>query len=309
MTAARTRAYIQLLIVAVIWGIAGPIIKLALKNITPDVFVMYRFFLASLVGILILWKHNGQRPKGIRLITTTTIYAFLNSTATIGLLFWGADKTTLLNMSLISLFGPITMMVLGYLFLKEHLTRRMKIGAFVTFIGATVIAIEPLISGSHGAGPIVGEIFGNALVLLSLVCGATSGLLVKKLLREGVSAVFLANYSFIVGFITLVPIVLYVREPQQVVEMLKTATFLDHLGVIYMAFISGTIAYTLTNSAQKTIELSETAIFSYLYPIFSAILAVVLLGEKIGWITIVACLVTFAGVFVAEFKKHAQAKK
>lgn len=308
MTAARTRAYIQLLIVAIIWGIAGPVIKITLKNLTPEVFLLYRFFLASVASVIILSRHKGQRPKGLQMVLLTTLYAFLNSTIGLGFLFWGANSTSLLNLSLISLFGPILMMLFGYLFLHEHLTKRMKIGAVITFLGAATIAIEPLFVGASG-NKLSGELLGNILVFLSLVSGAFSGLLTKKLLRDGVSPAFLANYSFIIGFLTMIPLVLYFKGPVEIWQMVTKAHLSDHLGVIYMAFVSGSIAYTLTNSAQKTIELSEAAIFSYLYPIFSAILAVILLGEKIGWVTIVACFVTFAGVFVAEYKKRAQVKK
>ena len=303
MTAARTHAYLQLLAVAVIWGIAGPIIKITLKHLTPEVFLLYRFFLSSIVAVFILTKHKGQRPKGLKMKLTATLYAFLNSTAALGFLFWGTDKTTLLNMSLISLFGPILMMIFGYMFLKEHLTKRMKIGALITFLGATTIALEPVISGTHNSSAVAGEVLGNTLIFFSLLCGAISGLLAKKLLKQGVSPAFLTNYSFLVGFVTLIPIVLYIQSPSQIIQMVQGAKLPDHLGVLYMALVSGSIAYTLTNSAQKTIELSETAIFSYLYPIFSAILAVILLGDKISLVTIIACLVTFAGVFVAEIKK------
>lgn len=302
MNPARLRAYFELLIVAVIWGVAGPVIKLTLKDLTPEVFLLYRFFLSSVLGIFLLLKFKAGRPKNLKIFLTTTLYAFLNSTAALGFLFWGTNETSLLDMSLISLFGPILMMIFGFFFLKEHLTKRMKIGSLITFLGATAIALEPLFS-QGGGSTFFHQLFGNVLVFLSLICGATAGLLSKKLMREHVSPLFLANYSFLIGFITLTPVVLIINRPEVVVSMLTTADILDHVGVFYMAFLSGTLAYTLVNRAQRTIELSETAIFSYLYPIFSAILAVALLGEKITPVTIGACLVTFSGVFIAEFRK------
>jgi drug/metabolite transporter (DMT)-like permease len=70
-----------------------------------------------------------------------------------------------------------------------------------------------------------------------------------------------------------------------------------------MAVFSGTIAYTLNNLGQKTIELSEAALFAYIYPIFSAILAVVLLQEKLTPVAVIGSVITFAGVLLAEIKK------
>jgi drug/metabolite transporter (DMT)-like permease len=70
-----------------------------------------------------------------------------------------------------------------------------------------------------------------------------------------------------------------------------------------MAVISGNIAYTINNIGQKSIELSEAAPFAYLYPIFSAILAIVFLGDKLTLFIILGSITTFIGVSLAGLKK------
>ncbi len=303
MKTARLKAYAELLIVALIWGIAGPVIKVTLKNLSPDVFLLYRFFLSSLISFFVIYIKRVKGPKDVSQKLLALLFAFLTSTCSLGFLFWGTNETTLLDMSLISLFGPVMMMVFGFVFLKEHMSKRMKIGAGIAFLGSLAVAIEPLVLGSsHGSG-YGNQLLGNVLVFLSLLSGTFSGLLAKKLMRQGVSPSYLANYAFLIGFITLAPITVFLRPPTETIAQIASAGILDHLGVFYMAYLSGTVAYTLTNMAQKTIELSETAIFSYLYPIISAVLAVILLGDKLSAYTIGGCAVTFAGVFISEFKK------
>ena len=76
-----------------------------------------------------------------------------------------------------------------------------------------------------------------------------------------------------------------------------------HIGVFYMAVISGSIAFYLSNKAQKSIEIGEQALFGYMYPIFSAPLAVIWLGEKITPIFILGAITIATGVFIAEVKK------
>jgi drug/metabolite transporter (DMT)-like permease len=71
-----------------------------------------------------------------------------------------------------------------------------------------------------------------------------------------------------------------------------------------MAVLSGNLAYYLNNLGQRTIEVSEAAPFSYLYPIFSAILAVFLLGDRLTPTIIVGSIIIFIGVFLAEWKKR-----
>ena len=76
-----------------------------------------------------------------------------------------------------------------------------------------------------------------------------------------------------------------------------------HLGVWYMALISGTLAYALWIRGQKSIEISEAGVFAYLVPIFAAPLAVLWLGETITTPFIIGSVVVAIGVYIAETKK------
>ena len=70
-----------------------------------------------------------------------------------------------------------------------------------------------------------------------------------------------------------------------------------------MAIISGTFAFWLSNKAQKSIEIGEQSLFSYLYPLFSLPLAVIWLGEKVTSMHIIGGVIIVIGVAIAEVKK------
>lgn len=300
MNTARLRAYIYLLIVALIWGIAGPVIKLTLKGLPPDIFITYRFLISTLIALPFLLVKKFHLPKDGATLFQLFAYSLLNSTVTLGLLFWGTSKTSLLSMSLISLFGPLLLASFGYFFLKDRITTREKVGTLISFIGASFIVIGPLFKSNDGSGGII----GNLLIILSLLAGATAGVLVKKLMRKGVPADFLANLSFAVGFSTLAPYTLIANGFGGTWEIIKNVPPVYHLGVLYMAIFSGNIAYILNNLGQRTIELSEAAPFAYLYPAISAILAVVLLGDKLTLPIVAGAVIASVGVFLAELKKR-----
>lgn len=296
----RLRAYLLLLVVAFIWGIAGPVIKLTLRGLPSDIFLIYRFFLSALIALPILIFDRAKFPKDKNALLNLIVYCFLNSTASLGFLFWGLEKTSLLDMSILSLFGPLLLILAGYLFLKEHITAREKTGIFIALLGSFWIVIEPILKANHGSS----QFLGNILILLSLISGALAGFFAKRLMRQGVSPSLLANFSFIVGFLSLLPLIFIKNGLGESLAIIKTAPFPFHLGVIYMAVFSGTIAYTLNNMGQKTIELSEAALFAYIYPVFSAILAVFLLGDKLTPSIILGSAVTLIGVALAETKKR-----
>ena len=59
----RYTAYFLLLVVSIIWGVAGPVIKFTLGYFPPIIFLTYRFALASAFGAT-LW---AIRPPKLRL--------------------------------------------------------------------------------------------------------------------------------------------------------------------------------------------------------------------------------------------------
>lgn len=294
----RVKSYLMLLAVAVIWGIAGPVIKFTQVGFSTNIFLFYRFFISSLIALVIILNNKYKLPKDFKTLSLILIYAIFNSTLTLGLLFIGIENTSILEMSLLSLFGPILMMVFGYLFFHDHITSKEKIGALISFLGSIFITIIPILS-DEGKNL---HLFGNLMIILSLISGALSGVLVKKLMRQGLSPTFLANISFIVGFLTLIPFV-WSTPLIEIVLIIKNTPIIYHFGVFYMAIISGTLAYTLSNIGQKTIELSESALFAYIHPVFASMLAVLWLGEKITPIFIIGGIIIIIGVAIAEMKK------
>jgi len=289
----RLRAYVFLLITSIISGVAGPVIKLTLRQLPFDVFLFYRFFISSLVIIALL-------PKKPSVLIYFLIYGFLNSTVALGLLFLGTSKTTLLDMSLISILGPIATIVVAHYFLRDHLTKRAQLGSFIAIIGAAFIIIGPFLS----TGDDVGQISGNVLIIIYLIVGALNSIILKRLLRIGVDPLSLTNMSFFIGFISFFVIILVQGKLTDALNIIKNLPLPYHAGVFYMALMSGTLAYFLGNVAQKSIEVSEAAIFSYIFPVISAIFAVLLLGDKLTLEIVAGSIITFVGVFLAETRKR-----
>lgn len=300
MSSVRLKAFILLLIVSIIWGIAGPVIKLTVKEIPPFIFLAYRFLVSSLVAIPILYFTKFKFSKNPKTNFKIFLAGFLNTTGALGLLFYGASKTTLLQMSLITTFGPILSVLAGYLFLKDKITVKERVGILIAFVGSIVIVIEPFFTHSRSSG----DLYGNLGVFGYILFTTISGVLIKEVLREGINPIGLTNLSFIIGLITVIPIVLFFYTPNQVLNSTFHIPFIYHTGVWYMALISGTLAFSLQNIAQKSIELSELAVFMYLYPIISGILAIFILHDKFTIFTAIGSITTTLGIIIAEIKKR-----
>ncbi|MBI3443236.1 DMT family transporter [Candidatus Woesebacteria bacterium] len=295
----RVRAYLELLLVSAIWGIAGVVIKYTLGGFDPLIFLTYRFAISTVLGMGLFAFYGVKIPQNPKILAITLFYGFLTSTVALGLLFLGFDKTTAIDATLISASGPIFVAAAGAIFLKEHVTSREKIGITIAFLGTAITILEPILKNHDGFAGFE----GNLLVFGSLLIGVVTAVLAKVLLRHEVSPVSAANLSFIVGFFTILPFSLVFHGTSQIISQIARASISFHVGVLFMALISGNLAYTLWHKAQKTIEVGEVGLFSYLYPIFATPLAIIWLKEKITLPFIVGAAIITIGVVIAEYKK------
>lgn len=300
MSPHRIRAYSLLLLVSIIWGVAGVVIKYTLFGFSPFIFLFYRFLIASFAAVLLFIFFGFKPPKNKRYLLFAIIYGFSMTTLTLGFLFVGTAKTTSIDTNVISAVAPIITIVGGAIILKERVSKFEKIGVAIALIGTLVTVLEPVLKFHDG---VIG-LEGNLLVLISVVIGALNAVFAKVILRDKVNILFLTNIAFVVGFITTIPIVLASNSPSQIFNIIISTPFSYHLGVIYMALISGTFAYLLWHRAERMIEVGEVSIFAYLYPIFGTPLSVLWLHEKITGPFVIGVVIIAIGVIIAEWKKR-----
>jgi len=307
MNPKRLRSYIYLIIVAAIWGAAGPVIKFTLKELPPFTFLTYRFFISSLILVPIMIGLKEKFPKNSKQNLTLLILSLLGTTVNLGLLFVGLKFTTVLDQSFISETGPILTILASSFFLKDKITKSEKIGIVLTFLGTIIIIIQPLIGNGFLA---YNNLYGNILILLSNISWVGYVIISKKQIREKVSPLTMTVSNFFVGFITLLPLaVLENHGAINLVSKISNIGLSTQLGVFYMAVISGALAYYLFQLGQKSIESSEAAVFSYLQPLFSTPLAILWLREKVSSSFVLGVIIIIIGIFIAQYKKKSLARK
>lgn len=299
MNSARIKAYLMLIVVAIIWGVASPIIKFTLDGFSSTIFLTYRFFISILVALVIFVVSGIHLPKKPNLLALLLLYGFLNSVVSLGLLFFGMENTTVLETGLITLTSPLLASTAGVYFLHEHVTKREKVGMAIAMIGTLLTIVGPLITNGHSSIRLSGNILVFGYVISSLV----TTIIAKKILREGVNPLTMVNVSFIIGFFSFFIYTLNSIPLTEVISTISQVELKYHMGVLYMAIVSGTIAFYLSNKAQKTIEIGEQSLFGYLYPLFSLPLAVIWLGEKVTPIYILGGIIIVIGVAIAEIKR------
>jgi drug/metabolite transporter (DMT)-like permease len=304
MNKKRLSAYLLLTFTAIIWGIAGPVIKGTLAYLPPFTFLFWRFLIASLILLpLLIWRAKKENET-LKTLLPIIPLGFLGVPLCLALIYLGFERTTALDGTIIAALAPIFIVISGVLFLREKVTRLETLGLLIAIAGTTMIIIQPLLEGGlpAQAGALASRnILGNLFIMIQNLVWTAYVILSKKEFRKH-SPLIITAVSFITGLVIILPFAL-LESNFQITNFQPLIT--NHsalLGVLYMALLSSVVAYFTFESGLKLIEASEATIFSYLQPIFAAPVAILWLGEKITPTFLLGAIIIALGVFLTEFR-------
>ena len=299
----RLLAYLALLTTAVIWGVAGPVIKVTLEGIGPFSFLALRFLINAIVIAPFFYLHLKKHPIKWNDLPRLSILTLLGTTTTLALIFLGLERTTALDATLIIATVPLFIVIGGSLIcikgvvcLRETVTRLEKIGLAIALTGVGITVLQPLLE----QGLLTSEnLVGNLLILASNITWAAFTIGSKEDFRRH-SPFLITAFSFIFGFLTFIPLA-FLENPDLLVTVsrLPSATW---AGVFYMSLLSSIIAYLTYAWGLSKIEASEAALFLYLEPLFAAPFAYLWLGEVITPTFLLGAAVIATGVILTEYR-------
>lgn len=297
MSARRLHAYVLMLLVVLIWGVATPVIKFTLGGIDPLPFLTYRFAISAAIAVLTFRPSYIKYFRSPQTWSLILFHGLLAVPIALIALFAGLDNSTVLDSSLITIIIPLVVSVLGVAFLKERITKRERIGTAIAVLGTLTVTLSPLLMGTSSL-----KLTGNLFLFIYVLSDSFAVIFLKKLTRHKVPSLLISNSAFVIGLLAVLPLAIHSYGINGITESISNLTLPYHTGVWYMALLSGTIAYALRSQAQKTIEVSEASLFSYLVSVVSTPVAILWLGEQITPHFIIGAIIIAAGVYIAETK-------
>lgn len=292
----RLLAYLALLGNTLVWGLALPIVKKGFQNgLTPINFLVGRFLLAIIFSLPIIIYLIAKDKKVKNQLTVSNLFkiAVLELFGTflaLFLLYQGLNKTSSIESSLIAVTWPILVTIGGVLFFKEKEDRHEFTGLILALLGTGLLVVEPL-ARNHG---FAGSLSGNLLVLAQNVIIAIYYLLAKKYYQD-LNKWLITHISFWIGLISFS---VYAYFSGQILHW--QTGFWPAAAIIYMGVFGSVIGLTLYLIGQDKIEASEASLFTYLQPLFSVPLAVILLSESVSPLNIISIVIITIGVYLAE---------
>jgi len=187
--------------------------------------------------------------------------------SSMGLFFWAAKITSILNATLITILLPIPLTIASFFIFRERITVRHIIVSIIAVCGAMLIVAS---GSSSGAGDLKGDLLAVAAVLIS------SGYFVfaKKTLLTVPLIEFQAGV-FAWGGLVLIPMVIATQTS-------IIAQSNADLGRIFMVALIPMGGHLLLNYSHGKAPLNLIAVFQLIVPVVSTLLAYWILSQSVS---------------------------
>ncbi|MFZ2958126.1 MAG: EamA family transporter [Candidatus Ozemobacteraceae bacterium] len=296
-------AFWLLILMNLIWGGSYAISKWTLMFIPPATLALIRFALGGTV--LLLFTNRKAATFSRRDWFDLALIGGLGISIAFILHLWGIKLTSATKVSIEITLEPVFMILLAILFLRESPQPRM-IGALCISITGTLLLVTdgksfPQLWTEMTSG---GELYGDLLVILSVILGGVYTVLSKPPARR-LGAMAATAWGSLLGALFLIPVSAW--------EVWTGPAIIWSWGMVlavgYLGLICTALGYTVWNLVLIDMPVSEMAITLNVQPLAGMIIGMYWLGERlsgIGWIGATTILI---GVYLTPATPFDESRK
>jgi len=282
---------LAMLVVAVLWAGAFIAGKLSVATVPPEIVAFLRFSIAGviLLAAMAVWERPSLQVKRrdwplILGLAATGIAAY-NLLFFAGLRFSSASDGAMI----IPTLNPLLTLFLAAPILGEKLTARKLTGAGVALAGQMLIFGTMFAAAAHDPARLKGDLM---CVVAALFWSSYS--ILGRIAAKRMTPLAATAWATAIGSVMLLPFALY--------QLHGTSGYGGSFWgeVIYMAIGSTVIAFFLWSRGLQRLGASRAAIFINLVPVFTLVLAALLLGERPGSLQVLGMVMVLGGVYLVS---------
>jgi drug/metabolite transporter (DMT)-like permease len=265
------------------------------SHITPEALTLLRvvfgcvaFWIASLFV-----TNERVAPKDLGLLL---ICALCGITFNQSLFMEGLNLTSPVDASIIATAGPIYVMLLAALILKEPVTGQKAFGVLLGVVGAVT-----LILSSSGGGKLDGGMSGNMRIVFSNLLYSIY-MVLSRPLSQRYTAITIMKWMFLFSAVMLIPFTY--RSALEAPAFHREALDWAELGAIAYVLLLGTfVPYLLIPMSLKRLRPTTVSMYNYIQPIVASIIAITLGQGSFGIGKLLSTALVFAGVYLVTQSK------
>lgn len=286
---------IALLSVVVIWGVNFTVVKSALAEMTPLAYNAARFIAASVFTLVLAWIVERD------LYMPPRDWAYVFSLGLLGnflyqfLYIHGLARSRAGNTSLILSTAPIFVAIIGTLTKQEKLHKWNWLGILLSFLGLYFLVAASGSGLTWGSETLVGS-----LLILAAACtwGLYTVLLKPLVQRHSV----IKTTAWIMTSTT--PLLVLVALPEMRQQDWATISAQSWLGLLFSAALAIAISYVIWNAGVRRVGSARTAVYTYLTPLISVVVAWIALGEAMRPVQALGAVATVLGVALGRHRPN-----
>lgn len=260
--------------------------------LTPMSVAVLRMTLTAAVFLVIIAVHPkfaGQRlpPREDRL--RFFFWGFVAGPMNQGFFLAGIERSVASHASLLYALTPVGVYLASIALRRETSSPRRLLGVTVALAGVVALLLERGLAAA--LAPLVGD-----LLLLCAVTAWVAWTLASRDLARRYSGLQMASWTMLSAGLQAAlcaPLLLDLPE-------LSTVPTSAWLSLGYLVAFTSVIAYILWSFALVRAEASRVAVFTNLQPVFTALLAWLILGEPIGWGVALGGALVILGVRIVQ---------
>ena len=290
-------AYVFLIFATALWGgnivaakIASNItlepIKLSFFRNLVVIFLLLPFVFQKMNIIYYIFKKNWKIIIFFSILSVSIFNTSMNIALT---------TSSVISTSLMPAFAPSMIIVLSFFIFNSKISFLQFIGIIISFVGFINIIIRGNVFNLSSLNFVVGDIW----MLGCVSCWALYSSLIRKMPKEidNISFLFLI---FFIGNIFVIPFYIFESSINQ------SFTINEQYGwllVLYCGIGPALISYLLWIKAIKIMGANNSGLFLNLIPIFSSLISIIFLKEKLELFHIVGALLIFTGIYLVIRKR------
>ena len=293
-------AYLLLIITVLLWA-SNFVVGRGIHELIPPVALAFWRWAAALLILMPfaakpLLMQRDLICRHWKILTLLGVMAISNFSVFI---YMALHFTTAINTALISSATPILIVIISGIGYGDRITPKQALGAAVSLTGLLWII-------SRGDVTVISQVRFSKGDLWTLAAGlnwALYSVLLRRRPRQLNPVAFLASL-IMVGLAALLPVYLWELASGTVFQVSLSAA----AGVIYIALFPSLLAYVCWNKAVASVGANKAGFFMHLMPVFSAIMAIGFLDERLEAFHLAGILLIFMGILLVTTTAEAPAQ-
>jgi drug/metabolite transporter (DMT)-like permease len=200
--------------------------------------------------------------------------------------------TTALNGSIFNSFAPAIIVLVGAVLFRERLRLVNLAGIAVSFVGVIVIVSR----GDLAVLKTISFNYGDVLLLANMTVWAIYSTCLR--VRPRIHPLTFTWLLALIAGVTLIPFWIW----EHINGFHMQASGLTLAVLAYVTIFPGILAYICWNRGIEAVGAARGGVFLHLIPFYGAVLATLLLGEKLMGFHIAGCALILSGVWFAAKK-------